>query len=83
MNNKIALIFSSYRAVMCKIYFFSIFDLGSRAEGPSIFECQLKIFGKWYTSWSPADRSDFAVQMNAVSPEFIAAINAQLQPGTA
>jgi succinate dehydrogenase flavin-adding protein (antitoxin of CptAB toxin-antitoxin module) len=44
-------------------------------EGPSIFDCQLKIFSKWFNSWSPADRSDFATQLNAQDHDFVTMIN--------
>lgn len=47
-------------------------------EGPTIFECQLKIFSKWYECWNPADRSEFAVELNAIAPEFISDVNAKL-----
>ena len=53
-------------------------SLGGRSEGPSIFECQLKIFQKWYSCWNPADKSEFAVQLNAISPDFISTLNAKL-----
>ena len=47
-------------------------------EGPSVFECQLKIFSKWYGSWSPAETSEFASQHNSIHPEFVASLNAQM-----
>lgn len=47
-------------------------------EGPSIFECQLKIFSKWYGSWSPAETSEFASQLNSIHPEFVASLNSQM-----
>ena len=47
-------------------------------EGPSIFECQLKIFSKWYGSWSPAETSEFASQLNCIHPEFVASLNSQM-----
>ena len=47
-------------------------------EGPSVFECQLKIFSKWYGSWSPAETSEFASQLNSIHPEFVASLNAQM-----
>ena len=51
----------------------------AKNEGPGIFECQLKIFSKWYDGWNPGERSEFAVQINSVSPEFIAYVNVQLK----
>ena len=47
-------------------------------EGPSVFECQLKIFSKWYGSWSPAETSEFASQLNCIHPEFVASLNSQM-----
>ena len=47
-------------------------------EGPSVFECQLKIFSKWYGSWSPAETSEFASQLNSIHPEFVASLNSQM-----
>ena len=46
-------------------------------EGPSVFECQLKIFSKWYQSWAPSDRTEFVIQLNSSNPEFISYINSQ------
>ena len=51
-------------------------SLGAAKEGPSIFDCQLKIFSKWYGSWSPADKSEFASQLHSIHPEFVASLNA-------
>ena len=56
-------------------------SLGASKEGPSIFDCQLKIFSKWYGSWSPADKSEFATQLHStqlhsIHPEFVASLNA-------
>ena len=47
-------------------------------EGPSVFDCQLKIFSKWYGSWSPAETSEFASQLNSIHPEFVASLNSQM-----
>ena len=47
-------------------------------EGPSVFDCQLKIFSKWYGSWSPAETSEFASQLNCIHPEFVASLNSQM-----
>ena len=47
-------------------------------EGPSVFECQLKIFSKWYGSWSPAETSEFASQLNSIHPEFVASLTSQM-----
>lgn len=48
-------------------------------QGPSVFECQLKIFSKWHICWSPSDRTEFIIQLNTIAPEFIASVNAQLR----
>ena len=50
----------------------------SRQEGPSIFECQLKIFAKWYGAWTPAETSEFTAQLHAVYPDFVESLNAQM-----
>jgi len=34
-------------------------------EGPSVFECQLKIFRKWYSSWDPIEKIDFSNQLKS------------------
>ena len=47
-------------------------------EGPSVFDCQLKIFSKWYGSWSPAETSEFASQLNSIHPGFVASLNSQM-----
>ena len=49
-------------------------SLGTK-EGPSVFECQLTIFSKWYHCWNPSDRTEFVIQLNSISPEFVAFVN--------
>ena len=48
-------------------------------ESPSIFECQLKIFSKWYQCWSPGDRSELSIQLHVLDPAFINFVNDRLR----
>ena len=48
-------------------------------DGPNLFDCQIKIFTKWYKSWSPSERSEFASQLNIIDPNLISSINSELQ----
>jgi len=48
-------------------------------DGPNLFDCQIKIFTKWYKSWSPSERSEFASQLNRIDPNLISSINSELQ----
>ena len=47
----------------------------TKKEGPSVFECQLRIFSKWHHSWNPSDRADLVIQLNQIAPEFVAFLN--------
>ena len=47
----------------------------TQKEGPSVFECQLRIFSKWHHSWNPSDRADLVIQLNQIAPEFVAFLN--------
>ena len=48
-------------------------------EGPSVFDCQLKIFSKWYSSWTDNEKSEFATDLNSKYPEFMASLKLQIQ----
>lgn len=43
----------------------------SQKLGPSVFECQLKIFQKWFPSWTYDDRTQFTCDLNTIDPLFI------------
>ena len=47
----------------------------TKKEGPSVFECQLRIFSKWHHCWNPSDRTDLLIQLNQIAPEFVALLN--------
>ena len=44
-------------------------------EGPSVFECQLKIFEKWHQKWTDSDKDNFLQQLNVSDPDFVSYIN--------
>lgn len=48
-------------------------------EGPSVFECQLKIFSKWYSSWDFNVKAEFANDLNSRYPDFMASLKTQIQ----
>ena len=39
-------------------------------EGPSVFQCQLKIFCKWYSNWDMNCKKEFASRLKSQYPEF-------------
>ena len=47
---------------------------GNGGEGPSVFECQLRIFDKWFRQWTQEDKSKFeAMVAEVVDPQTAAA----------
>ena len=38
-------------------------------DGPSVFECQLKIFKKWYSCWDLHAKKDFSNQFKSKYPD--------------
>ena len=40
-------------------------------EGPSVFECQIRIFNKWYSSWDLNAKEDFLNRMKLQYPELL------------
>jgi len=58
----------------------SLFNcLSIEGQGMSLFNCQMKIFVKWYENWTASQRSEFAHQINTIDPELISSISAQFQ----
>ena len=50
----------------------SLFNcLSIEGQGMSLFNCQMKIFVKWYENWTASQRSEFAHQINTIDPELI------------
>ena len=43
-------------------------------EGPSVFECQLKIFNKWYSSWDHSAKTEFWNKLRSSYPEFASSL---------
>ena len=43
-----------------------------QSEGPSVFDCQLKIFSRWYTNWNSQERMEFLHQLSGKDPTFVA-----------
>merc|ERR1712156_184823 len=48
-------------------------------ECPSVFDCQLKIFSKWFSGWVNDDKTHFIDSMSSKYPEFTESIKTQLQ----
>ena len=46
----------------------SLFE-GGNVEGPSVFECQLRIFDKWFRQWTQEDKTKFAAMIAEVDPQ--------------
>ena len=46
-------------------------------NGPSIFECQLKIFSKWYSSWDPSAKREFWNKLKLNDPDFANSLEKQ------
>ena len=42
----------------------------NQRECPGVFECQLKIFEKWYTKWAREDQLVFVDALKKNDPEF-------------
>ena len=42
----------------------------NQRECPGVFECQLKIFEKWYTKWAREDQLIFVDALKKNDPEF-------------
>ena len=58
----------------------SLFNcLSIEGQGMSLFNCQMKIFVKWYENWTASQRSEFAHQINTIDPELISSISSQFQ----
>ena len=45
-------------------------SLNNDKEGPSVFECQLKIFSKWYENWDVSARTEFVNSLIHRFPDF-------------
>ena len=45
-------------------------DLDPRnKDGPSVFECQIRIFNKWYSSWDEKVKEEFFGRLKSHYPE--------------
>ena len=51
----------------------TVIPKGNFVEGPSVFECQLRIFDKWFRQWTHEDKAAFASMLAEVDPENAAA----------
>jgi len=40
-------------------------------RAPNIFECQLSMFGRWFTQWSIAERNFMLERLETVDPLFV------------
>ena len=67
-QNKESLADATLESLMSQLSEISLSNKGK--DGPSVFECQLKIFQKWYSSWSETDKTTFQNDLNAKYPEF-------------
>lgn len=45
---------------------------GEGGEGPSVFECQLRIFDKWFRQWTEEDKRKFVAMVAEVDPQNVA-----------
>merc|ERR1712173_184154 len=54
-------------------------SVASSVEGPSIFQCQLCIFEKWFGGWEPSDQSDFVSDLSLRDPQFVQSLQAEIQ----
>ena len=57
----------------------SVAAASSSVEGPSIFQCQLCIFEKWFGGWEPSDQSDFVSDLSLRDPQFVQSLQAEIQ----
>ncbi|XP_005112416.1 uncharacterized protein C14orf119 [Aplysia californica] len=57
----------------------SLFDsmnsLGVSDKPPSIYKCQLKLFGDWFSEWTDAERNTFVLKLQVLDPGFVAKFN--------
>ena len=51
----------------------TVISKGNSVEGPSVFECQLRIFDKWFRQWTQEDKAQFASMLAEVDPQNTAA----------
>lgn len=42
---------------------------------PTIFQCQLKLFGEWFADWTDKERNDFLVLLAVKDPLFVEQFN--------
>ena len=48
-------------------------------DGPSVFECQLKIFSKWYSSWDHSVKIEFWNKLKSNDPDFANSLEKTMQ----
>ena len=48
-------------------------------EPNNLFDCQIKIFTKWYKSWTLTEKTEFMKQLHLIDPELVSSINTHLQ----
>lgn len=46
---------------------------------PSIFQCQLKLFGDWFSEWTDKERNDLMVWLAAADPAFMEKFNQEVE----
>ena len=53
-------------------------SLNVRDKPPSIFQCQLKLMGQWFTEWTDKERNDLMTWLAAKDPAFMERLNQEL-----
>lgn len=59
--------------------FQSLNGLSVQDRPPSIFQCQLKLFGEWFAEWTDKERNDFMVWLAAKDPAFVERFNQEVE----
>ena len=52
-------------------------SLNRSIEGPSVFQCQIKIFQKWYSNWDASTKLEFSNKLKTNFPDFTTSFEKQ------
>lgn len=44
---------------------------GNTDRGPSLFQCQLKLFRQWFDNWQDKERNQFLAKLQEVDSDFV------------
>ncbi|KAL8619668.1 hypothetical protein ACOMHN_019723 [Nucella lapillus] len=59
--------------------FDAMHSLNMRDQSPSIFQCQLKLLGEWFTDWTEMEKDNFVIKLATIDSDFVRRFNNEVE----